>query len=113
MRTSLLAALMIVMLCGCSKESTERRAREAAEKIKESIPDVEAKALEQKVSADQVSAAQKALTAAHEYQDEVNGKLDSVTINAIEAFQRTHGLQGNGILDEKTQRLLNEQLAKK
>jgi|ERR1700687_1521814 len=113
MRINLLACIVILALCGCSKESTERRAREAAEKIMGSIRDVEAEALAQKVTPEQVSNAQKALSAANEYQGEVNGKLDSVTVNAIEAFQRAHGLPGNGLLDEKTQRLLNEQLAKK
>ena len=77
------------------------RAREAAEKIKESIPDVEARALAQKTTPEQVKQAQEALKKVHEYLGEANGKLDAVTVNSIEAFQRAHGLKADGILNEK------------
>jgi peptidoglycan hydrolase-like protein with peptidoglycan-binding domain len=42
----------------------------------------------------------------HEYLGEVNGKLDSVTVNAIQAFQRSRGLRDDGLLDERTKREL-------
>ena len=113
MRIILLTSMALLLLAGCSNESSEQRARETAERIKESIPDVEARALEQKVTPEQVKRAQAALTAAHEYLGEVSGKLDAVTVNAVEAFQLAHGLAGDGILNEKTERLLQEQLAKK
>ena len=98
---------------GCSSDDTERRAREAAEKIKESMPDVESKALAQKTNPENVKLAQEALTAAHEYMGEINGTLDSVTVNSIEAFQGSHGVKGDGILNDKTMGLLKETLAKK
>ena len=71
-----------------------------------SLKDVEAIALEQKVEAEVVKQAQLQLTALKEYQGEVNGKLDSVTVNAIQAFQRTAGIEDDGILNEKTRKKL-------
>src|SRR5258708_3692891 len=99
MRTVLVTSMAVLLLIRCSNESSEQRAREAAERIKESIPDVEARALEQKVTPEQVQRAQAALTAVHEYLGEVNGKLDAVTVNAVEAFQHAHGLPADGILN--------------
>ena len=98
---------------GCSSDDAERRAREAAEKIKESMPDVEAKALAQKTSPEDVKLAQEALTVAHEYMGEINGTLDAVTVNSIEAFQRSRGIKGDGMLNDKTMGLLKATLAKK
>ena len=37
---------------------------------------------------------------------EANGKLDSVTINAIQAFQRSAGLKDDGIIDAHTREKL-------
>jgi len=105
-------AALLLAAVGCTGGDAETRAREAAEKIKESMPDVEAKALAQGASADDVKRAQEALTAIHEYMGEVNGQLDAVTINAIQAFQKAQGLESNGILTEKTKGLLAEALAK-
>jgi peptidoglycan hydrolase-like protein with peptidoglycan-binding domain len=102
---------LLLLTAACSKESAVARARAAAEKAKESMPDVEAKALAQKVAPEEVKRAQEALTAVHEYQGEINGELDAVTVNAIEAFQRSRGLRGNGMLTQKTERLLDEVLA--
>jgi peptidoglycan hydrolase-like protein with peptidoglycan-binding domain len=106
-------ALALILLAGCTGPSAEGRAREQVEKIKESLPDTDAKALEQKVTPDEVRKAQHALQAANEYLGEVNGQLDAVTVNAIEAFQRSHGLKGDGLLNEKTKRLLDETAAKR
>jgi len=103
-----LLGLVALLAAGCSQRDAETRAREAAEKIKASIPNVEEHALEQKVSADEVKTAQEQLTKLNEYQGEVNGKLDSVTVNAIEAFQRDKGLKADGILTAETKRLLQE-----
>lgn len=100
----------VVLLAGCQGD-TEARAREAAEKIKESIPDVQARALEQRVSEQEVREAQQALRIAKEYLGEVNGKLDPVTVNAIQAFQRARGLRDDGILNERTKRELRNVLA--
>ena len=107
------SALVAMLAIGCTGSDTETRAREAAEKIKESMPDVEAKAMAQKATPEDVKLAQEALTAVKEYMGEIDGKLDSVTINAIQAFQKTNGLTADGILSEKTKRLLKEALAKK
>ncbi len=64
--------------------------------------DVEAIALEQKADPATVTEVQRNLTAISEYQGEITGKLDSVTVNAIQAFQRSAGLQDNGIIDATT-----------
>jgi peptidoglycan hydrolase-like protein with peptidoglycan-binding domain len=77
-----------------------------AEKIQQSIIDVEAVALAQKVDPAVVSEVQRHLTTIKEYQGEITGKLDSVTINAIQAFQRTAGLKDDGLLSEDTRRKL-------
>lgn len=103
---------LILLLGGCSDADVESRAREAAEKIKESMPDVEAKAMAQKTTPEDVKLAQQALTAVHEYMGEIHGELDAVTVNAIQAFQKTHGLKADGLLSDKTKSLLREALPK-
>lgn len=100
------AVLLLVGAAACSDEGIERRAREAADMMRESIPDVHARAAAQDADPETIKLAQRALTAAHEYQGEIHGELDRVTINAIQAFQRTHGLDDDGILDRKTLALL-------
>jgi peptidoglycan hydrolase-like protein with peptidoglycan-binding domain len=112
MRAAIVICMTAAVLAGCSRQSIEDRAREQAEKIKASLGDAETRALEQQTTPEQVKQAQAALTVVHEYMGEVDGKLNAITINAIEAFQRTHGLKDDGILNEKTQRLLQEVLAK-
>jgi peptidoglycan hydrolase-like protein with peptidoglycan-binding domain len=107
-----LIAVALLLLGGCKGKSTEMRAREQIEKMKASLPDIEAKALEQTVTSAEVREAQEALKAADEYLGEINGKLDAVTVNSIEAFQRAHGLKDNGLLNKKTKRLLRETLAR-
>lgn len=102
---------MVAALCfvtACTEEGIEQRAREAADKMRESIPDVHARAAAQNASVDDIRLAQRALTAEHEYQGEIHGELDRVTINAIQAFQRTHGLADDGILDRRTLELLRD-----
>ena len=104
LRLSLIALTLLPV--GCTKQSVEDRAREQAEKIQRSMVDVEAVALEQQAPADVVSEVQRNLTAINEYQGEINGTLDSVTINAIQSFQRTAGLKDNGIITPKTREKL-------
>ncbi len=108
MRKALLGLAAIVVLVGCKGSSMETRAREAAERIKESMPDVETKALAQKTTPEQVKQAQEALKVVNEYQGDVTGTLDAVTVNSIEAFQRAHGLRPDGILDGRTERALQD-----
>lgn len=91
---------------GCDEAERERRARDAAESMKRSIPDVHARALEQQATTAEIELAQRALTAEKEYMGPINGKLDRVTVNAIQAFQRRHELADDGILEGKTLDLL-------
>jgi len=112
MRVMTVVMIGLLAVAGCTGGNEEERGRQALEKMKESLPDVEAKALAQKVTPETVKEAQEGLKAANEYLGEVNGKLDAVTVNAIEAFQRSRGLKDNGILTDKTQRALREAVAK-
>lgn len=105
LRSAFILALAWV-LPSCSGGTREERERQAAKEIKESMKDVEAIALEQKVEPDVVKEVQRQLAALKEYQGEITGKLDSVTVNAIQAFQRTAGLEDDGILDEETRKKL-------
>lgn len=106
--------IVLVGLClvaACTGQDSESRAREAEQKIRESLPDVVGRALDQKVSPEQVKGAQQALTIVHEYKGEVNGVLDAVTVNAIQAFQRAHDLKADGLLTARTERRLQEAAA--
>jgi murein L,D-transpeptidase YcbB/YkuD len=100
--------LALVACAACRGKSIEEREREAAEEIERSMVDVEAAALAQDVDTETVKEAQKYLTALHEYQGKIDGKLDSVTVNAIQAFQRAQGMDDDGILDARTRRRLAE-----
>lgn len=104
--TVLLLGLLAAGGAGCDEAERERRAREAAEQMKESIPDVHAHALEQQATAAEIELAQRALAKEKEYMGPVDGKLDRVLINAVQAFQRRHGLEDNGILAGRTLELL-------
>jgi murein L,D-transpeptidase YcbB/YkuD len=101
-----LALIGVLAVAGCSNQSVEDRARDTLEKIQKSMVDVEAIALEQKVDPAVVSEVQRNLTAINEYQGENDGKLDSVTINAIQSFQRTASLKDDGIITEATRQKL-------
>ena len=104
---------VVLLAAACSKpKSVEDRAREQAEKIQRGMVDVEAVALEQKAPAEVVSEVQRNLTAINEYQGEINGTIDSVTVNAIQAFQRTAGLKDDGIITDKTREKLAAAAAK-
>jgi peptidoglycan hydrolase-like protein with peptidoglycan-binding domain len=97
------ALTIVFSATGCGGRSVEDRAREAEKATKESLgPDLEAVAVAQPIDPAVAKEVQQNLTVIHEYQGEVNGKLDSVTVNAIQAFQREAGLRDNGILDEST-----------
>ena len=99
--------LLACLLTSCSGRSTEERAREAEKKMKESLgPDIEGLAIAQNISSEDAKKVQEELSAIHEYQGETNGKLDGVTVNAIQAFQRSAGLEDNGMLDARTRERL-------
>jgi peptidoglycan hydrolase-like protein with peptidoglycan-binding domain len=112
MRRTLLILFTFGALAGCTGQNAESRAREAEKKIKEAIPDVVGAALEQKATPEQVKRAQDELKVLSEYLGESTGKLDAVTVSAIQAFQRTQGLKADGILSDRTMRLLQEAAAK-
>ena len=87
----------------CGGRSVEDRAREAEQKMKDSLgPDVEAVAMAQPIDPAVAKEVQENLTAINEYQGEANGKLDNITVIAIQAFQRSAGIEDNGIVDERT-----------
>jgi peptidoglycan hydrolase-like protein with peptidoglycan-binding domain len=98
--------LLAVLATACSNQTAEERGRELAEKMQKSMVDVEAIALEQKADSAVISEVQRNLTTINEYQGEINGKLDSVTVNAIQAFQRAAGLKDNGIITDSTRQKL-------
>ena len=88
---------------GCKGRSIEDRAREAEKAARESLgPDLEAVAMAQPIDPAVAKEVQQNLTTINEYQGEVNGKFDSVTVNAIQAFQRDAGLKDDGIVEERT-----------
>lgn len=105
---ALLVFGVVCFFAACTGKSKEERAREAAEEIDKAMPEVEATALAQTVSPEVVKEIQRNLTAIHEYQGEINGVLDSVTLNALEAFQRSIDERDNGIVDKEIRRKLAE-----
>jgi len=112
MRCTLLILLTLSALVGCTGQNAETRAREAEKKIKESIPDVVGAALAQKATPEQITQAQQELKVLSEYLGDTTGKLDAVTVSAIQAFQRTQGLKADGMLTDRTMRLLQEAAVK-
>jgi peptidoglycan hydrolase-like protein with peptidoglycan-binding domain len=111
MRAAALAAMLAAPALGC--KDAETRAREAQEKIREQLKDPMAEALAQQLPKETVKEAQEHLRALREYLGEANGVLDSVTVNAIQAFQDAHGLKADGMLDEQTLTKLREAAEKK
>jgi len=112
MRRAVLILVTLGAMAACTGQNAETRAREAEKKIKEAIPDVVGAALEQKATPEQVRQAQDELKTLSEYLGETTGKLDAVTVSAIQAFQRTQGLKADGMLNDKTMRLLQEAAAR-
>ena len=105
-RAMLFAAAVALPLIGCKDAQT--RQREAEEQIRKQVKDPMAEALAQKLPPEKVKEAQECLIAVKEYLGEANGTLDSVTINAIQAFQDAHGLAANGMLTDETLQKLRE-----
>ncbi|MCK6553259.1 peptidoglycan-binding protein [Candidatus Binatia bacterium] len=95
-----------LVLPACSPEHAERRARAAAETMRDSLPDIDGAGRAQRISPEVIRNAQRQLGALHEYHGEISGELDAVTINAIQAFQRTQGLHDDGVLDARTRERL-------
>lgn len=96
----------------CKIPTDQDRAKAAEESAKKSLIAIDHGALEQKVDADKVKKIQQQLTAVKEYKGDINGRLDQVTINAYEAFQRSNGLTPDGMLNDRTLKMLDEAAAK-
>ena len=97
-----LSAALALLVGACGVKDQETRAREVFEKIKEQMPNQEQIALHQQADPAVVKKVQEQLTKLHEYMGEVNGQIDSVTVNSIQAFQRSRDLTADGILDRRT-----------
>ena len=92
-----------------TSKAMEQRMREIEKKMKDSMPKTQQIALAQKPDAEIVKKAQADLKALSEYlEDPPSGKIDMVTVNAIEAFQRRVGMKEDGLLTEETQKKLDE-----
>lgn len=86
----------------CSAELNEEKARLAAGKAQQAIRPLDAGAMDQEVDQATVRRVQEQLTALREYMGPTTGKLDPVTPNALESFQRTHGITPDGRFNEET-----------
>jgi peptidoglycan hydrolase-like protein with peptidoglycan-binding domain len=94
---------------GTTSKAMEQRMREIEKKMKDSMPKTQQIALAQKPDAEVVKKCQADLRAVNEYlEDPPSGKIDMVTVNAIEAFQRRAGLKDDGLLNEETLKKLDE-----
>jgi len=102
-----LAVLLVLATApGCKTKTIEEREREAADAITRSIQDIDGVALAQQVDPAVVKEVQEHLKTVHEYQGEINGKLDTVTINALQAFERSQDMKDDGIIDPKVRERL-------
>jgi peptidoglycan hydrolase-like protein with peptidoglycan-binding domain len=95
-----------------TSESMKKRMKEMEKKAKESLPKTQELALKQTVAPETLRQVQQQLAVLREYLDEPTGKMDFVTVNAIEAFQLHVGLPDDGQLtDETLSRLRQEATA--
>jgi peptidoglycan hydrolase-like protein with peptidoglycan-binding domain len=101
----------IAALAACSDPDPKLMAKAAEERAKASMKPVDQEGFTQKVDPETVKQVQTELTKIYEYMGPVNGKLDAVTLNAVEAFQRNQGLHPDGVLNKKTLDLLAEAAA--
>jgi peptidoglycan hydrolase-like protein with peptidoglycan-binding domain len=111
-RTRLLAALAPLVLGACASAPSEEVGRRLAEEAKASIQALDAEAHQQKIAPEVVKKVQQELTALKEYMGPINGRLDPVTLNAFEAFQRSQGMTPDGMLTESALERLAEAAAR-
>lgn len=120
-RTILVALVLVAVALGCeavpgeseeSKEAFKARMLEIEKRIKDSMPKTQEIALKQKAEKQTVREVQEKLAVLREYLDEPSGKIDFVTVNAIQAFERNVGLVDDGLLDEETLKRLDEAVEK-
>ena len=108
LRPGRIAAFALLALAACSSESQEEMGRRAAEEAKASIQAIDAKAHEQKIAPEVVKRVQQELTTLKEYMGPIDGRLDPVTLNAFEAFQRSEGMTPDGMMSDQTLARLTE-----
>lgn len=101
-RRSAVVLALALAACGCGGQSLESRARAAGEEVARSIAGSDDAALAQNADAELVREVQRNLHALDEYLGPIDGRLDTVTVNAIEAFQRAQRLPDDGMLDDRT-----------
>ena len=89
---ALAAGAWVLAAYGCASGDPEQAGREAAARAKAAIRAIDADAYDQKIAPEVVKTVQQQLTAIKEYQGPIDGKLDPVTLNAFEAFQRSQGV---------------------
>ncbi len=106
----LVAALVLVAaplsISACSGDLAKEKARAAAERARDAIQPLDHGAMEQTIAPEQVKAVQASLTVLKEYMGPINGKLDQVTLNALESFQRKNDITPDGRFNEETLTLL-------
>ena len=82
------AAILIALISACSGPTSEERARAVAADIEASIQDFDTAALAQEIDPKIVREIQTQLTELKDFMGEIDGEIDPVLINAIQAFQR-------------------------
>lgn len=100
-----------VLAGACHGRGDAEAGRAAAAAMQRSIPDVDATALAQTIDAGTITEVQRQLTVLHEYQGAIDGQLDAVLVNALQAFQRSAGLRDDGRLTAETRRRLTRAAA--
>jgi len=96
------------LLLGCSNSDPRAQARQAEERARASLQSFDAAAHLQKIDPEQVKTVQQELTVLKEYMGPVNGRLDPVTLNALQAFQSSEGLTPDGMFTQRTLDRLKE-----
>lgn len=94
-----------------TSESLKERMKEMEKRAKESMPKTQENALKQKADPETVKKVQAELMVLKEYLDEPTGKIDFVTVNAVQAFQHRVGLTEDGLLDTETLQRLEQEAA--
>jgi peptidoglycan hydrolase-like protein with peptidoglycan-binding domain len=112
-RRALLCCALVaaVVASACDVPTPAEKAKAAEEIAKRSMLAIDHAALEQKLDPKVVEKLQQQLAALAEYMGPVNGKLDQVTVNAYEAFQRANEMTPDGIVTEQGLRELDEAVA--
>ena len=109
---ALLAAAAIGLAACDSQDDSTTSMRDTEKRIKDSLPKTQEIALAQNVEPALLAKVQAELKALNEYLDDPpSGKIDMVTVNAIEAFQRRVGVRDDGLLDSETLRRLEDAAA--